>query len=342
MGTVRRRGQTWRAEVAKAGVRRSATFDTKAEAWNWIEETEGGISTGKGKSLAPPNATFGKLMQRYIRDVSPSKKGHRWNEIRVNLLLGDPDPGKHKPADPLAHVSLDTISSVEVAAWRDRRLQRVSDATVRREWTLFSAACNIAIKEWRWLDENPFHDAKRPAPPASRDRLATDDEIERILLATGYDDQGVPTTVAARVGAAVVFAVETAMRAGEICALRWRDVEAKVVVLSDGKTRAAARRVPLSGRARTLLQQLRGAQEPKADALCFGLTSRQIDANWRKCRDRALVSDLHFHDLRHVAITRLAKRISLLDLARAVGHKDLRMLQVYYNESADAIADRLD
>ena len=56
----------------------------------------------------------------------------------------------------------------------------------------------------------------------------------------------------------------------------------------------------------------------------------------------ALIEDLHFHDSRHTAITRLAGKLDVLALARMVGHKDLRMLQIYYNESAEDMAKRLD
>ena len=52
-------------------------------------------------------------------------------------------------------------------------------------------------------------------------------------------------------------------------------------------------------------------------------------------------ADLHFHDARHEGITRLAAVLSVLELARAVGHRDLRMLQTYYNESAEDIAKKL-
>ena len=45
--------------------------------------------------------------------------------------------------------------------------------------------------------------------------------------------------------------------------------------------------------------------------------------------------------MRHLAITRLAKKLQILDLARIVGHKDLRMLQIYYNETAEAMATKL-
>jgi hypothetical protein len=43
-----------------------------------------------------------------------------------------------------------------------------------------------------------------------------------------------------------------------------------------------------------------------------------------------------------LAITRLAKKLDVLDLARMVGHRDLKQLLVYYNESPNTIAERLD
>ena len=54
-----------------------------------------------------------------------------------------------------------------------------------------------------------------------------------------------------------------------------------------------------------------------------------------------MIDDLHFHDLRHTAITRLASKLNILELARCVGHKDLRQLQVYFNMSAEDIAKKL-
>ena len=57
---------------------------------------------------------------------------------------------------------------------------------------------------------------------------------------------------------------------------------------------------------------------------------------------RAKIEDLTFHDSRHEACTRLARKIDVLDLARMIGHRDLRSLMTYYNPSASEIADRLD
>lgn len=88
-----------------------------------------------------------------------------------------------------------------------------------------------------------------------------------------------------------------------------------------------------------IMQQLSSVRD--GDSV-FRLGRSSLDALYRKVRARAGIEDLHFHDLRHEAITRLAKRLHVLALARAVGHRDLRMLQIYYNESAEEIARRLD
>ena len=50
---------------------------------------------------------------------------------------------------------------------------------------------------------------------------------------------------------------------------------------------------------------------------------------------------LHFHDTRHEGITRLAKKLEVLDLARMVGIRDLSILMVYYKPTATEIAERL-
>jgi integrase len=241
--------------------------------------------------------------------------------------------------DAIAEVSLRELDASHVASWRDRRLRQVSAASVLqlREWNLLSHACHVAVKEWLWLKENPFSGVKRPAQPKPRDRLASDDEVAAILHALGYGPESPVQTATARVGAAVVFAIETAMRAGEILRLHWDDISGSVAIVRDGKTAAASRWVPLSSRALSVLAQL-----PRDDAkTCFDLQSPILDALFRKAKARALVQDLHFHDMRHLAITRLAKKLQILDLARMVGHKDLRMLQIYYNESAEAIAQML-
>lgn len=177
----------------------------------------------------------------------------------------------------------------------------------------------------------------KPPPTEARDRLISDDEKERLLFALGYSYDSPPSTTTARVGAALLFAMETAMRAGEIVKLRQEDLHLDQRYLStSGKTAAATRNVPLSTEAMRILRQL-----PEGDPV-FGIPSTaSLDALFRKAKAKALVAALHFHDTRHHAITQLAKKLSVLELARSVGHRDLKQLLVYYNETAEVLAAKL-
>jgi integrase len=55
-----------------------------------------------------------------------------------------------------------------------------------------------------------------------------------------------------------------------------------------------------------------------------------------------MLDDAHFHDLRATALTRMASKVTVLELAKISGHKDLRILQnVYYREDPAKLASKL-
>jgi len=325
MASFRKSGSGWRAEVFKNGIRDSASFSTKAEAVNWAAKVEADIIAGKAGKV--PDKPFSALLEKYRDEVSVSKRGERWERLRLELIM----------RDPLASVRLNELSECDIAAWRDRRLKVVSAASVRREWNLLSHACSVAAKEWKWLTSNPMKEVRRPVAPPSRDRLLSCREIEAIITALGFEDGVKPDTISSRVGYALLFALETGMRCGEICALEWVDISDTVAEVRKGKTRAATRRVPLSPYAREIIESMHGLTE---DSL-FELRTSQVDALFRKARDRCGIDGLHFHDTRATAITRLASRLDVLSLARMIGHRDIKMLQIYYRESAEDMAGRL-
>ena len=72
-----------------------------------------------------------------------------------------------------------------------------------------------------------------------------------------------------------------------------------------------------------------------------GITAASLDKLWRKIRNRAGIADLHFHDSRHEAVTRLSKKLNVLELARMTGHKDIRELMTYYEDDAEEVAGKL-
>jgi len=124
------------------------------------------------------------------------------------------------------------------------------------------------------------------------------------------------------------------MRLGEVLGLSRSDVfpERRYLTIRDSKN-ADSRDVPLSTRAIELIGKL-------GDPM-FTLSRDTASTLFRRAVKNAGISDLHYHDSRHEAITRLARKLDVLDLARMVGHRDLRSLQVYFNATAEEIAGRL-
>jgi len=138
--------------------------------------------------------------------------------------------------------------------------------------------------------------------------------------------------------------METAMRAGEITALTPEHVFlAKRYVKLPKTKNGDSRDVALSNAAAEILDiALKIGANP-----VFNLTADGLSSLFRKYRDIAAESDpeladVHFHDTRHEAITRLARKLDVLDLARMIGHRDIKSLMIYYNATATDIAGRLD
>lgn len=322
MAYIRKRGKRWHAEVYRGEKREFDSFATKAEASAWALERESMLS---GDRL--PQHTLAEAMERYANTVSDTKKGGRWEKIRfAKLKLYD-----------VAKIPLPQLTATHIAAWRDLRLTEVKPGTVYREMNAISAVLSKARKEWRWIDETPTRDVERPTQPPSRRRRISEDEIARLCSALGYEFPNRPANLSQRVALAFLFALETAMRAGEILGLTPPDVHVDQSYVTLPKTKNGdIRHVPLSKRAIKILRLL-----PPNVVPVFGIEPALRDALFRKARRRAGLDDLHFHDARAEAIWRMSKKIDVLQLARVIGHRDINSLRFYYNESATEIAKRL-
>ena len=319
MASIRKDRGKWRAEIYRRGIRKSKSFPTKQQAKDWAARTEYLLDNG---ATVAARMTFGEVLERYAREVSPGKRGHRWELVKVERLK----------RDPIWSVRLGDLDAATFSDWRDNRLTEVSAATVLREMNFLSAVMSCARRDWGLIGANPLSDVRRPKAPPPRDRLPTADEFERLAIAAGDD----LTQTRARAYHAFLFACETAMRAGEICGLTWDrlDLERRVARLDRTKN-GTSRAVPLSTEAVRLIQAL-----PHADPV-VGLSSKTLDASFRKVREMAGVEGLTFHDSRAEALTRLSRIVDVLTLARIAGHKDIKQLMVYYRESPEDIAKRL-
>lgn len=325
MATFERRGKGWRVQVCVDRKRRSKTFATKAEASAWALTQSAELS---GKQL--PRKTLQDALDRYAHEVSPTHRGCRWERLRLAAIGRDWDR---------APLSLASLTGPQVAAWRDARLRSAQPATVARELTLLRSVLEAARRDWGWLAENPMKGLRWPKTPPSRKRRVPDAEIDAMLAALNYRRGEVPQTKSQLIAVAFLFALETAMRSGEILGLTAGALRGKYVTLPKTKN-GDARDVPLSAEARILIGLL-----PKGEQV-FPISAASRDALWRKARAAAKVNTpsvatLHFHDARAEAIWRLSRKLNVLELARVIGHRDPKSLMLYYNSSADELADRL-
>lgn len=266
----------------------------------------------------PTNKTLRDAFQAYAKAVSPSKDGARWEKVRLKMLEGS----------TMADKPISRLSEADIAEWRDERLQAVSGPSVRREMNLIQSVLEIARKEWRWIVRNPIHDVKKPASRPARRKGVPAGAVDAICAhLTG------PAGV--QVAAAFRLAIETGMRAGELLSLEWGRIDLDQRVASLPKTKNGdARDVPLSSAAVAILEGLPGSRP-------FAISSASLDRLFRKARDKTEWAGVHFHDSRSEAIIRLSKKLDVLELARVVGHRDIRSLMFYYRASAADLARKL-
>lgn len=329
MGSIRKRGATFRAEVYRRGVRDSATFATRVEAADWIVKREAELLDGK--PVAATGKTLADAIDHYLGMTDRKRserarlhvmKRHAWAKKPLPLL---------KPAD--------------LAGWRDDRLREVKIETVRREMTTLRSVLEVARKELQWIADNPLRDVKRPPKQPPRKRLISDEERDAMVAALKFGGTSVET-IGHEVAVAFLLALETAMRAGELLALKPADVDygRRVAILHKSKS-GPGRDVPLSTRAVELFRvlsdkRLLRRRKGTAGGL-FHIDGDTLDMTFRRARNAAGLSGFTFHDSRATALTRLAKILQPLDLARMSGHSNLSELLTYYREPVESIAVRL-
>lgn len=324
MATIRKLpSKRWYVEVRKLGQRKSKTFDSKLAALKWAEEVE--------QTLKPDGLIHGKTVgdafEKFRDEVTPTRKSQRSERNRMNKFL----------RDPIAQIPLDEIRQHHFDEWIKRSLTKIQASSVNRDLNLLSAVFREAIR-WRWTTLNPIHGINRPKNPPPRDRRISGKEIEKILDALGFDGETI-RTLRHEIAVAFLFALETAMRQGEIWGLDWEDVflDKKFVRLHETKN-GTKRDVPLSKEAIRLLTLL----NPKEEGKVFKSNQASAGVIFRRAVQICEIRNLTWHDTRHEAITRLAQKVQVLDLARIIGHLDPRSLLFYYNPHAEEIAERLD
>ncbi|MCV2352642.1 site-specific integrase [Paucibacter sp. B2R-40] len=214
------------------------------------------------------------------------------------------------------------------------RSERAGKGTLQQEQAVIRVVFNYFRDTWNWVEpaRNPAIKLKMPVVDNQRSRVLSEEEEARLLPAL---DRSYNRTAVLMVH----LLIETAMRCGEpIEHATWggMDWNRRVLSLRDSKT--GSREVPLSPRAIKLLEELHGVGPHQPDTLILRLSYESLKAVWNRACARAEIKDLHLHDLRHTAATRLALKTGNVFLVKQLtGHKQLSQLDRYVNVSADDV-----
>ena len=323
MASFRSRKNKWQARIIRKGHPTIAkTFLTKQDAEKWARSVEIEIDRGTFINTSYAQKTlFKEILQKYLNDVAIHMRSADNQAIRIRKFM------EH----PIAEVNMAHLSPKHMADYRDERLKVIKPNTVIRELAVLSSIINHARREWGLNIINPITMIKKPSSTKGRDRILNDEELGQLLIQL--------EKISPWYKPLVEFALETAMRRGELMALLWANVNFdKSVAFLPLTKNGDSRYVPLSSKAIRILKALPRDIEGRV----FPLNKGTVSILFLRATRRAKIEDVHFHDLRHMAITRLASMFSNpLELAVISGHKSLGMLKRYTHLKAEDLVKKL-
>ena len=327
MATIRRRKNgRFQAIIRLAGfTAETKTFTSMEDATMWavFRERELGRVLNRFPA-ADPNMTLRDALIRYRSEITPHKKHSERESNRIAVWL----------CHPLASKPLRDIKGANLAQHRSIRLALGKKPnTIRLELAIISHLFEVARADWGLETlSNPRKAMRKSSLGGVRDRRLKAGEFEALMAWCDFRQNSLFKV-------ALILAVETAMRRGEMTGLLWENVDlaAQLAYLPDTKT-GTPRTVPLSKVAITALRSL----GPQHSGRIFDVHEDWLTKRFIIARNACGLVNLRFHDLRHEAVSRLfEKGFNMMETATVSGHKTLQMLKRYTHLDPKKLVDRL-
>jgi integrase len=158
----------------------------------------------------PTSVTVKGLLGRWVEEFLPGSGKAKTTVESYRLVVN-----KHLvPA--LGAVQLRDLTAYHLDRYyRGQQAAGMAPRTVRQHHAILSSALSQAVK-WRWLDRSPAGSATPPALPRGQGAIPGPDEVRRLIDKCGDDID---------LAAVVTVAAITGLRRGELCGLRWSDVD---------------------------------------------------------------------------------------------------------------------
>jgi integrase len=208
-----------------------------------------------------------------------------------------------------------------------------SVADVNQHLRRLRRVLNVAVEQG-WMTSNPFKHGRAlilDSHEVERMRVLTQSEEDRLLAACHERSDFVK--------AGIIFAIETGLRLGELKRVQWRHIDLKNRLLRVEATTTKTlkpRMVPITARLVKVLTELR--QKPVLQHSPYVFNGVSFRKAFETARNRAGLEDLHFHDLRHTAITRMLEQgITAPNVMKISGHTQHKTFMRYVNQTEEGI-----
>ena len=334
MAYVRRRKDTGNWEVILQhpllGKRRFATFDTELEAKSYALRSEDLLEKGvipPWLKQGPKNLTLGELLRNYTQSYAHSAQDGtvlpKITRVHEGVLIAKVD----------VKWALDWVKAMKE--------EKLTPGSIRKRVGALSRCLDWHVVTGT-IASNPLKQLPRNYSAYAPDDGEARTDLERDRLMTEAERTYIQKNLPSREWRMLfMLACESAMRMQEMYTLTVDQFDAKARTIFLDKTKNGDKRqVPLSSVAYRHLRFYVKGRKKKEMIFPFvrdeekpKFTTARLSYHWRTLMKKLEVPDLHFHDLRHYAVTQLYVRTTMTDLqiAKVTGHRTLRMLARYAN-----------
>lgn len=342
----------WKATVRRIGHKQqSKTFRLKADADAWAAEVEATLHRSAAYDFSTlRKSTVRDVLTRFRNEVSPKRKGYKWEVNRIDSYL------REHWAD--YRLSDDIPSALR--EWRDIRSKTVASTSIIRDLGLLGGIFRHAIREWGIpLADNPIH---RVQPPERTGHGERDQVWTEANLAAYVEHIGFKTTVEPRgwrdmVVWGMLILRTTGLRLSEMCRITPDMIDLSTPAIrfettKNGDMYNCPLRTDAKATVSALLKWRSRPREQQAwdgdRAKLIGMSPLVFGENFRRLRaevavEHPEVKELVLHALRHTFTTQLAAKVKdPMTLMRITGRRSIASLTRYYRPSAGDLAKLMD
>lgn len=334
-GTWAKRGDRWRYRFRVNGRRLSVTAGTKREAKRLAQEAAEGEARRQSAQLPASrySDSLGAWARTWLEEVLPTTARRDATVNQYRSLMRN-----HVLDSPLADRPLRKVTALELEQHIASRNLSVSS---RRSLHAALTACLYDAERANLVGTSPMVKARRPSRRgeeiAHREHVPSTDEV--VALLAQVKGTYLEPMVQVMIG--------LGLRRGEVLGLQWRDIDLDTMAVnvarqfttkgvSAPKSQAGVRTVPLPDGLREVLlkhhqdetERLQLVDNPAPDFVFTGTTGRPMQPRrfslmYQAAARQAMLADTGAHALRRYYASRLmAEGVSVVDVARWLGHSD--------------------